>query len=95
MRKKLFIILALLVLSVTIASALVAAPAALSISWWTVDAGGGTSTGGAFALSGTAGQSDAGTMSGGAYTLGGGFWNPQNGAIIKNTHRNYLPIATR
>ncbi len=95
MRKKLLVVLALLVLSVTIASAIVAAPAALSISWWTVDAGGGTSTGGAFALSGTAGQADAGLLSGGAYTLRGGFWNPETGGIIKITYRNYLPITRR
>lgn len=36
-------------------------------------AGGGTSTGGAFALTGVAGQADAGTLQGGAFTLVGGF----------------------
>lgn len=45
-----------------------------SIDWFTVDGGGGTSTGGVFAVSGTIGQPDAGTMSGGTYTLQGGFW---------------------
>ncbi len=48
---------------------------ALSIPWWTIDAGGGMrSTGGDFELSGTIGQPDAGTMSGGDFELTGGFW---------------------
>jgi len=36
--------------------------------------GGGTSTGGVYAVTGTSGQLDAGAMSGGNYTLEGGFW---------------------
>jgi len=46
-----------------------------SIDWFTVDGGGGTSTGGVYSLSGTIGQPDAGTMSGGNYTIQGGFWS--------------------
>jgi hypothetical protein len=53
-------------------------PAAMAqpftIDWYTIDGGGGTSTGGAFSLSGTIGQPDAGVMSGGTFTLTGGFW---------------------
>jgi hypothetical protein len=45
-----------------------------SIDWFTVDGGGGTSTGGVYSVSGTIGQPDAGKMSGGNYTLDGGFW---------------------
>ncbi len=45
-----------------------------SITWYTIDGGGGTSTGGTFSLSGTIGQPDAGTLSGGTFTLNGGFW---------------------
>jgi hypothetical protein len=44
------------------------------LSWYTIDGGGGTSTGGSFSLSGTIGQPDAGTLSGGTFTLSGGFW---------------------
>jgi len=48
------------------------------LSWNTLDGGGGTSTGGGFELSGTAGQPDAGPstgpMTGGAFELVGGFW---------------------
>src|SRR6266446_8892605 len=45
-----------------------------SIDWYTIDGGGGTSTGGVYSVSGTIGQPDAGTMSGGNYSLAGGFW---------------------
>src|SRR5437868_10950980 len=45
-----------------------------SLDWFTIDGGGGTSTGGVYSVSGTIGQPDAGQMSGGTYTLDGGFW---------------------
>src|SRR5262245_45443092 len=46
-----------------------------SIDWYTVDGGGGPSTGGVYSVSGTIGQPDAGgPMSGGNFTLSGGFW---------------------
>ena len=57
-----------------------AIPAALhaqnySIDWYTIDGGGGTSTGGVYSVSGTIGQPDAGgPMTGGNFTLSGGFW---------------------
>ncbi len=45
-----------------------------SIDWFTIDAGGGNSSGGDYDLSGSIGQPDAGTMIGGGYALNGGFW---------------------
>ncbi len=45
-----------------------------TLDWFTVDGGGGTSTGGVYSVSGTIGQPDAGHLSGGNYTLDGGFW---------------------
>lgn len=54
---------------------------AYDLAWHTIDGGGGTSAGGAFALSGTIGQPDAGVpLTGGAFTLEGGFW-PGNGQV--------------
>ena len=44
------------------------------IDWFTIDGGGGTSSGGQYTLSGTIGQPDAGELKGGAYVLEGGFW---------------------
>src|SRR5437867_7188408 len=46
-----------------------------SIDWFTIDGGGGTSTGGVYSVTGTIGQADAGHMSGGNFTLDGGFWS--------------------
>lgn len=61
------------------------------LSWSTIDGGGYTwSTGGPYALGGTAGQADAGVLSGGPYTLGGGFWG--GGAA---QYRVYLPLLLR
>jgi hypothetical protein len=45
-----------------------------SIDWFSIDSGGGTSTGGVYTVSGTIGQPDAGKLSGGNYTIEGGFW---------------------
>lgn len=49
--------------------------ATYDLSWWTVNGGGGQSTGGSYTLTATAGQPDAGVVSGGGYTLRGGFWS--------------------
>ena len=59
-----------------VAFLVLAAPNAFSISWWTVDGGGGVSqsTGGEYTLQGTIGQADAGSSQGGDYGLEGGFW---------------------
>lgn len=46
----------------------------LEIPWYSIDAGGGTSMGGAFALSGTIGQPDAAFLAGGVFFLTGGLW---------------------
>ena len=46
-----------------------------SIDWFTIDGGGGTSSGGGYSVSGTIGQPDAGAMSGGNYSVTGGFWS--------------------
>ena len=48
-----------------------------AIDWFTIDGGGGTSTGGVYSVSGTIGQPDANAqpMTGGSYSLVGGFWS--------------------
>ena len=42
--------------------------------WRSIDAGGGSSIGGQYRLSGSAGQPDAATLTGGAFTIQGGYW---------------------
>src|SRR6059036_1881225 len=67
------ILLAGLILSITAAAA---QAQSYTIDWFTIDGGGGTSTGGVYSVSGTIGQPDAGpAMSGGNYSLTGGFWS--------------------
>ena len=62
-----------------------AGPPDYDLTWFTVDGGGGTSSGGDFVLSGTAGQPDAGDLAGGDFVLRGGFWQlsgPCNSACV-------------
>jgi hypothetical protein len=66
------IILSLLALT----PARVAIAQSYSISWFKIGGGGGTSTNGQYAVSGTIGQHDAGgPMINGPYSLTGGFWS--------------------
>jgi CSLREA domain-containing protein len=76
MKKRWIILLALAVMLAlgVVGSAQASLSGDEDIPWWTVDGGGGTSSGGDYAVSGTIGQPDAGEMSGGDYTLSGGFW---------------------
>ncbi len=67
--KKLILLLGLLVPAISFAQQ-------YSIDWYKVAGGGGTSTGGVYAVSGTIGQPDASApMTGGNYALTGGFWS--------------------
>ncbi|MHC4462439.1 MAG: hypothetical protein ACYS6W_01495 [Planctomycetota bacterium] len=45
-----------------------------AIDWYTIDGGGGVSSGGQYVLAGTIGQPDAAYSAGGSYELLGGFW---------------------
>ena len=67
--KKLFLVFGLLIPTISFAQT-------YTIDWYKVSGGGGTSTGGVYAVSGTIGQHDAGgPMTGGSYSLTGGFWS--------------------
>ena len=46
-----------------------------AIEWYTIDGGGGTSSGGDYVLSGTIGQPDADRIASCDYHLSGGFWS--------------------
>ena len=45
-----------------------------TIDWWSVDGGGGRSSGGAYVLDGTIGQADAGVLGGATYSSTDGYW---------------------
>jgi hypothetical protein len=61
------------------------------MDWFTVDGGGGTSTGGVYSVTGTVGQPDAGLMSGGNFTLRGGFWGVV--AAVQTPGAPYLTVT--
>ena len=65
--------------------------ASFTIPWFTIDAGGGESQGGAYRLHGTLGQADAHTASGGSYTLKGGFWS----GLVDYEYRVHMPLIYR
>lgn len=70
-------LLALVALTFAVATPLHSGPTPdFAIDWYTIDGGGGTSTGADFSLTGTIGQFDAapGGAQAGGYTLVGGFW---------------------
>lgn len=67
---------ALLLFTTGLALATRALAQSYSIDWFTIDGGGGTSTGALYSVSGTIGQPDAGgPMTGGNFSLTGGFWS--------------------
>jgi hypothetical protein len=74
-----------------LATALNSAAQTYSIDWFTMDGGGGTSTGGVYAVSGTIGQPDASQMSGGNYTINGGFWGLL--AVVQTPGAPLLSVA--
>ena len=58
-----------------IASAVAQSGGGYALSWFTIDGGSGTSTGGVYSVSGTIGQPDAGgPLTNGQYSVTGGFW---------------------
>jgi hypothetical protein len=76
-------------MTASLAFAGAAAAQEYAIDWFTVDSGGGTSTGGRYSLSGTAGQADASLqpMTGGSFSLVGGYWSlfavqPPDGVLL-------------
>jgi hypothetical protein len=78
------------ILLVLLSGATFAQEAQLSLAWWTVDGGGGTSSGGEYILSGTSGQPDAGVLTNGEFKLEGGFW----AARPPQEQRLYLPLVS-
>ena len=96
MKKQRIVLLCIMVLLLLLLATSPAARAALDafgLDWWTVDSGGGTSTGGVYSLSGTIGQPDAGSMSVGSYTLAGGFWSEE--ASLPPKWMIHLPFVIR
>ena len=71
----------LLGLALALAGTLTVCAQQYAIDWSSLDGGGGTSTGGAYALTGVIGQPDAGRSSGGTFLLEGGFLSATAGTV--------------
>jgi hypothetical protein len=66
-----------------------------TLSWWTVDGGGGHGAAGNYVLDGTAGQPDPGPiLIGGNYRLEGGFWGGALSGQVQQ-YSIYLPLLLR
>ena len=64
-----------------------------SIDWYTIDGGGGTSTGSVYTVTGTIGQPDASpAMSGGNFAVVGGFWS--YAAAVQTPGSPFLTVQT-
>jgi hypothetical protein len=71
------ILLGTLCVGAVLLGPLAATSADFVLNWWTISAGGGTSSSATFTLSATLGQPVAGVpMTGGGFTVTGGFWAP-------------------
>jgi len=94
MKRKWFLSFLLLVIGIALLGVVSASALGVyGLDWWTVDGGGGTSTGGSYALSGTIGQPNAGVLAGGGYTLAGGFWG--GAAALAVQYHLYLPLVLK
>jgi len=59
------------------------------IDWYTIDSGGGTSSGGRYVLMGTVGQADAAYSSSDKYEVLGGFWPGGPVECFPSCHKDY------
>jgi hypothetical protein len=70
-----------------------AAHAVLKVDWYSIDAGGGTATGGTWVLHGTPGQPDAHEVSAGTYVLTGGFRAVSHCVVCDINEDGYVDVA--
>jgi hypothetical protein len=91
LKVRLFFFTALVLVLLAFVPAVRAAGDSLGLNWWTVAGGGGTSSGGIYALSSTAGQAGPGVLQGGVYILQGGFWPGGEAPLAKV----FLPLIRR
>ncbi len=81
MHMKTMMLLGLIGVGLLVSAPLPAGAQTYEIPWFSIDGGGGVSTGGVYSVSGTIGQPDAGVMTGGEYAVVGGFWGAIAGVV--------------
>ncbi|MBN2393898.1 MAG: hypothetical protein JXR84_24405 [Anaerolineae bacterium] len=93
--KKIWLISGLLVLLLGSISTVAAQSGGYDLSWRVIGSGGGASTGGVYALSGTVGQAVVERSGGGRYALASGFWVDRGSSTPDYDHFVYLPVVLR
>jgi len=97
MKKHLVVLLCisgLLIISLFTTPITRAALDAFGLNWWTVDSGGGQTSGGVFNLQEVSGQPDAGSSHGGDFSLTSGYLSGP--AILPPTqHSLFLPLVIK
>jgi len=74
MKRRAILLIPLLTLFAFAMTALAQSAGSYTLTWFSIDGGGGNSSGGTYSLGGIIGQPDAGRMSGGSYVITGGYW---------------------
>lgn len=95
MRRTLFAVALLVLLSVGLVLGAEGAPSAYGIPRFVIAGGGGTSQAGLYALTGTVGQAVVGSGSRGLYSVCSGFWGGPCGPAGILLNRIYLPLVVR
>ena len=85
--------LAAVVTGLLLAGATPAAHAVLNVDWYSMDGGGGTTSGGTLAVHSTQGQVDAHVVSGGTYVLSGGFRAISHCAASDTNEDGYVDVV--
>jgi hypothetical protein len=86
-------------ISILLLAAAMSAHAQYAIDWFTLDGGGGQSSGGAYTITGTIGQPDAHAQAdGGIYSITGGFWALEDSSssrpvLVMQRSKNVFIIA--
>lgn len=83
------LVLCLLVILLAVASLTAAQTSGYTLTWWTVDGGGGLSGNDRYSLQATIGQPDAGEMGNSPYALLSGYWDGLDQYDV------YLPLVIR
>ena len=94
MKRKISVVIALLLLSLTTMTVVAQSGGSYDLTWSSIDDGGGDISGGSFALIGAIGQSDAGALHGGSYTLSSGFLAGIDSTTTMS-YDVYLPLILR
>lgn len=90
--------LLLVTFPVTTSMAMAQTGGSYTLSWWTVDSGGGQSSNGVYTIVGTLGQPEANmVMGGGPFAVQGGFWLDGAVRIVPpvGDQQVYLPLISK